>query len=319
MPDVYCVGLLVADIVAKPVVRVPGPDEVAPIPVDTIELHTGGDAMNTTLALRKIGVDVGFVGRVGDDDLGTYLADQLARAGVDPLCVTCDPDLPTSACLVLVRPDGEHGFLFSAGANARLTPADVDIDTVCAGRFLHVGGALYLDGLDGQPMADLFRQARARGVHTSFDVGSPRGDNVDLIVPVLPHTDLFMPSIAEARLVARRDDPAEIARFLLDAGARTVVVKLGSRGCYVCTDQGGEFVPAFSVDVVDTCGAGDCFCAGVLAGLVQGWPIQRCARFACATSAFCVQALGANAGVRSMADILAFIERHERSIAPRDG
>lgn len=311
MPDISCVGLLVADIVANRVVRVPGPADAAPVQVDTIALHTGGDAMNTTLALRKIGVDVGFVGRVGDDDLGRYLTAQLRDAGVDPLRVAIDPDLPTSACLVLVHPDGEHGFMFSPGANARLGPADMDMDVLCAARFLHVGGALYMEALDGEPMGDLLRRARARGVHTSLDAGSPRPEPIARFVKhVLPHADLFMPSIAEARLIAGRDDPDDIARFLLDAGAGRVVIKLGAKGCHVRTPDGAFSVPAFRVNAVDTTGAGDCFCAGFLAGLTRGWDLERCARFACATSAFCVQALGANAGVRSMAEIQAFVDRH---------
>jgi len=311
MPDVFCVGLLVADIVSKPVERVPDKDDPVPLVVDTIKLHTGGDAMNTTLALRKIGVDVGFVGRVGHDDLGTYLEGQLAGAGVDPLHVARDPARPTGACVVLVRSDGEHTFLYSPGANAGLGPDDIDLDTVCAARFLHVGGALFLPGLDGPPMGELFREARARGVHTSFDVGSPREDHIGLLRYVLPHTDLFMPSIAEARIIAHRDDPAEIARVLLDAGTGRVVIKLGSEGCYVCTPEWARFVPAFRVHAIDTTGAGDCFCAGFLAGLTRDLPLEQCARFACATSAFCVQALGANAGVPAMEHIQAFIDRND--------
>src|SRR5262249_34911179 len=102
---------------------------------------------------------------------------------------------------------------------------------------------------------------------------------------------------------------------LADGGARTVVLKMGENGCFVRSAHGEFTVPSFAVDAVDALGAGDCFAAGFLAGLVHGWDLQRTARFACAVGGMCVTALGATTGIAGLEETLAF----ERAAQPREG
>jgi sugar/nucleoside kinase (ribokinase family) len=100
-----------------------------------------------------------------------------------------------------------------------------------------------------------------------------------------------------------------MAAFLRDRGVGGVVIKLGERGCYVLpAGQPGFFVPAFSVRVVDTTGAGDSFVAGFLAGLLRGWAPERCARLACAAAALNIQKVGATAGMPTFAEAEAFLK-----------
>ena len=110
-------------------------------------------------------------------------------------------------------------------------------------------------------------------------------------------------------LAGGREDPAEIARFLIDQGVKVVGLKMGERGAYVRSADGQEIrVPAFRVEAVDALGAGDAFVAGFLAGLVHDWDLEQCARFANAVGACCVTALGATTGIKSLEETLQMLE-----------
>lgn len=100
------------------------------------------------------------------------------------------------------------------------------------------------------------------------------------------------------------------ALALAKIGLRAAVIgKIGARGCYIKNRDGETHaIPSYRVPVVDTTGAGDSFAAGFLAGIVQGWDLERCGRFANAVGAHCVMALGATAGIKPMRDIIAFMK-----------
>jgi sugar/nucleoside kinase (ribokinase family) len=216
----------------------------------------------------------------------------LTQRGVDAARVVRDPDTPTSASIVLVDAAGERTFLHMPGANATLSAADVG-EAAFAGRALHVGGALVLDALDGEPTAALLAEARSRGIQTSLDpVHDPRG-RWQLLLPALPNCDLVTPSLGEAAALTGEDDPARAARRLHELGAGIAAVTLGPDGCHVVGDGVDAHVPAPQVDAVDGTGAGDAFAAAFLAALLAGEPPLECAHRANAAGAEVVTVLGA--------------------------
>ena len=158
-----------------------------------------------------------------------------------------------------------------------------------------------LDALDGEPCAALLAEARRRGLLTSVDTVWDATGRWDRILPSLAHTDVFMASLAEATAITGEPDPAAAAAWLQRAGARHVVVKLGADGCYV---TGAGHVPPVAVTAVDSTGAGDAFAAGLLYGLLEGWPLERSARLANAAGALATTAVGASAGVGSLDETL---------------
>ncbi len=318
MPDVTCVGILVADVVGRPIEALPGRGKLAL--VDRMELHSGGCAANTGIGLAKLGVETAILGKVGDDGFGDFLVRRFETFGIDAGGVARDPETATAATMVLVHGDGERSFLHYLGANATFTLADVDFERVRRSKILHVAGALVMPKLDGEPTAELLRQAKAAGVTTAFDtVWDARGRWMELVAPCLPYVDYLLPNYEEGRMLAGgRDDPAEIAQFLLDAGAKVVGLKLGERGSYIRAQDGTAFtVPALPVQAIDALGAGDAYVAGFLAGVVQGWDLERSARFATAVGACCVTALGATTGIRSFAETAAFLESFPAGSAAR--
>jgi len=306
LPQVVCVGILVADVVAKPVDVWPDRGKLAL--VDRMELHTGGCASNTAVGLARIGLSSSVIGRLGQDGFGDFLTQRLQDEGVDVGGLVRDPEALTSATMVMVHGDGERSFLHYLGANAHLTDQDVNWDLVSQAEVLHVAGAFLMPSLDGEPTARLLREARTRGITTALDTGwDSMGNWMALLAPVLPYVDIFLPSIEEARMLTSEDEPEHIARDLVDRGVGLVGLKMGERGCYLRTRQEAIPLPAYQVQVVDATGAGDAFVAGFLTGVVNGWELERTGRFANAVGAMCTQALGTTAGIRSLAETERFI------------
>jgi sugar/nucleoside kinase (ribokinase family) len=199
-PDVVCVGILVADSIARPVDELPDAGTLGL--VDEVTLRAGGCAVNTGTVLSRLGLAVALAGKVGNDAFGEFLlrvADErgLARAGV-----LVDPEAATSATVVLVDSAGERTFLHVPGANGQLRADELD-PAFLSGRALHVAGALVMSSLDGEPTAALLAEARRRGITTSMDtVWDPSG-RWSLVRPALPHLDLR----AQPRRRTRGDGP----------------------------------------------------------------------------------------------------------------
>lgn len=299
MPEVLCLGNIVADLVARPLRTMPERGRLAL--VDRMELHPGGCAINTAIALARLGRSVGVAGKVGCDALGTFLVESLDRAGVDTRGVVRDPDHATSATMVLVDHAGERSFIHSLGANSCYRLADLDPTLLKGIRILHVAGALVLPALDGPPMAELLADARRMGITTSLDtVWDASGRWMELLAPCLPHVDLFLPSLPEAIALSGLHEPRAIADFFLDRGVGTVVLKMGDQGSYVKRGDTELRVPAFPVEVVDGTGAGDCFVAGFLTGQLLGWGLERTVTLANAVGARAVTSVGATSGVMGL-------------------
>ena len=305
---IVCLGILVADIVARPLNALPERGRL--VLVDEMGLHTGGCATNAASALTRLGLPVEAIGKIGSDLAGDFVINAMQERGIGTRGVRRDPQIGTSLTIVLVDPDGERRFVHYLGANAHLTLEDLDLRIIEGASILHIGGALILPGIDGEPTAELLRKARAAGVVTFLDiVWDDTGRWLDVLAPCLPWVDYFIPSLPEAQAMTGLEDPLEIAHNLLARGPSVVGLKLGAQGCLVIT-RAGEIIcaPAFQVNMIDATGAGDAFAAGFIAGVWQGWPLEKTARFANAVGALCVTGLGAGGGVRSLAETLQFME-----------
>ncbi len=304
---VVCIGILVADVVGRPVRMLPEAGRL--VLVEEMGLYTGGCAANTATALARLGIPVEIIGRVGHDPFGDFLVRELEHRGIGTAGITRDSDTGTSATMVMVDPDGERRFIHYIGANARLTLEQIAPERIQNAAIVHVAGALVLPGLDGLPTARLLQQAREAGAITFLDtVWDDTGRWMKLLKSCLPYVDYFVPSLAEARALTGRQAPEEVATALLEEGVGTVALKMGADGCLVQSrDRPALHVPAFEVQVVDATGAGDAFAAGFIAGVYLGWPLVDTARLANAVGALCVTGVGASGNVASLEETLAFM------------
>lgn len=299
MAHVACLGILVADVVGKPIDALPPKGTL--IAVDRMELHAGGCAANTGIGLARLGVATSVLGKLGEDGFGDFLAQTLMRNGIDARGVVRDPMAATSATMVAVDSCGERTFLHHAGANAAYAAADVVWPVIEEAEILHIGGPFLMPKFIGDDCAAVVRKAQAMGKTTTLDtVWDFTGRWMSVLAPCLPYLDYALPSLEEAKLITGREKPRDMAKVFLDAGVKTVGIKMGEEGAYILTAQGDELtIPAISVPATDTLGAGDAWAAGFLCGLTQSWDLERVTRFANAVGACCVQALGATTGVRS--------------------
>jgi len=306
---VVCLGILVADVVGRPIKEFPVPGRL--VIVDEMGLYTGGCAANTASDLVKMGVSVEVIGKVGQDSFGDFLIRELDQRGVGTRGVKRDTEVGSSATMVMVDPDGERRFIHYLGANARLRSADIDNALIESASLFHLGGALVLPGIDGKPSVNLLRQARQAGAITFLDtVWDTTGQWLETLGPYLPYTDYFLPSLPEAQAMTGCQEPLEVARALLEYGAAVVGLKMGGAGCLVVTRDGEAIrLPAFEVDAVDATGAGDAFVAGFMTGIWHDWSLENSARFANAVGALCVTGVGASGGVRSLEETLDFMDR----------
>lgn len=307
MIEVACVGILVADVVGKPVDRLPdrGKLQLA----DQMELHSGGCAANTGVSLSRLGVSTAILGMVGRDGFGDYLVGAMEKQGLDASGIVRSQRTNTSATMVMVHSDGERSFVHYLGANAEFSGQDIDFEKVASAKILHVGGSNLMPAFDGLPTAELLCCARKAGVVTSLDTAwDSTGRWLSVLEPCLEHLDYFVPSMEEARMITGLNTPEDSAQFLLDRGVGTVALKMGADGCYVRSQSASLRVPVIPVNVVDALGAGDAFAAGFLAGIVRGWDLERTSRFAVAVGALSVTALGATTGIRSMEETLRFMD-----------
>ncbi len=308
MRKIASVGILVADVVAKPVSRYP--ERGVCVHVERMELHVGGCASNTGLALAKLGLPVCVVGRVGQDAFGDFLLNELQRQGVDTRGVRRTPTAGTSSTMVMVHPDGERSFIHHMGANAEFCPDDIDWAMLADCAIFHLAGAYLMPRMDGMPAAQVLQEAKRRGMITCLDTTwDASGQWMRLLQPCLPYLDYITPNYGEASMLTGETDPEKIADRLLAEGVGTAVIKMDARGCFVKNRAMAFHLPACSVEVVDMLGAGDCFTAGWLAGISMGWELRRTARLANAVGALCVSALGATTGVQPLKETLQFMAR----------
>jgi sugar/nucleoside kinase (ribokinase family) len=301
--DVVCLGIVVADAIARPVDGLPDSGSLGL--VEEVSLHGGGCALNTASALVRLGLSAGVVGKVGDDAFGAFILTLHDGRGVDRRGVLTDPAVATSASVVLVDSAGERTFLHLPGASASLRAEELDRSHLFSGRCLHLGGALVLEALDGEPTAELLAEAKARGLVTSLDTVWDATGRWERVHPALPHVDLFAPSLAEGRAITGKEEPAAVASWLRERGVGAVVLKCGASGCYVSGNELEGAVEALPVAAVDGTGAGDAFVAGLLYGRLAGWGLERSACFANAVGALATTAVGAVEGVRGVEETLA--------------
>lgn len=308
--DIACIGQIALDMLVQPVDK--GIFDVDTTRIDEIKVLPGGDAMNESMVIAKLGKKVALFGKVGDDRFGEMVLRQAAGSGVDVGGVKVDGSTITSTSLVMINRNGDRNFVYCAGNNEALRLEDIDLAAVRRAKIVNVGSILGLASLDQGGTEAILKDARAHRAITCAD-SSHDTNRLGLagIKGVLRQLDYFIPSFAEASYLTGEEEPERIADVLLGCGVGTVVIKLGRKGCLIKNSGGSRIIPPYIVDAVDTTGAGDNFVAGFLTGLSSGWETERCGAFANAVGALSTLEVGANSAVKNMDQVLNFIKNKE--------
>jgi sugar/nucleoside kinase (ribokinase family) len=302
-PRVAAVGVYIVDVLGRPVSELPR-GQTAHL-LDEIRITVAGTGGGTAVDLARLGAHVVAAGAIGTDTIGDFLLAVLAQEGIESRLVR-KAGVQTSATILPIHPDGSRPAWHVRGANATISLEDIpplaDIDA------LHLGGITALGPLDGDNAAEVLKRAHANGALTTADcLGVKHPDALAFCRACLPHVDIFMPNEDEAMTITGAPDAAAAAVALRELGAACAIVKCGPNGCVVADADGTRALPGYAVDVVDTTGCGDAFCAGVIVATCDGWPIDRAAALGNATGALTARGLGSDAGARDLDEALSFM------------
>jgi ribokinase len=267
--------------------RVPGMPRPGVTEICPYQLGFGGKGANQAVQAARLGANVTFCGKVGDDPFGPAIVNQLKKEGIATEHVTTAPGMLTGTAVILVEPSGQNSIVTHAGPNVALTVEDV------RGGFRAIQAAdVFLATLEvhAEPLFAGFRVAREAGVRTILNPAPP----VDFPHELLELVDVCLPN--ESELVALTglpiEHPSRAAAALRRQGPKAVIVTLGERGVFLADDHGTEVIPGCPVQAVDTSGAGDSFAASLAVGLGEGKSLREAARWANQVAALSVTRAG---------------------------
>ncbi|RVV97081.1 sugar kinase [Mesobaculum littorinae] len=296
--DVSSVGFAVLDILGRPVTGIPEGGRADFI--DEIRMTVAGTAGATGMDCAILGLKTRMVTTVGTDELGDFLVSKMQGYGMDTAMVGRDGTVQTSATILPVRPNGERPALHVPGTAATFDIAPADYEAALDAGIVHIGGTGLLKSFDGAPTLAFIKAAKDAGRITTFDLIQATPETTALVEPLLPYIDYFIPSIEEAQEMSGLAEAADIAQWFQAKGVKNTILTMGGEGVYVLPAEGDAFtLPAHDIDVVDTTGCGDSFSAGIIVGLVKGWPLKDCARFASAVAARVAMGLGSDGKLTS--------------------
>ncbi len=277
------------------------------------QMLPGGKGANQACTAGRLGGCCRMVGCVGEDVFGEQLKSSLQSAGVDTGAVKTVREEATGVALINVESGGQNQIVVAAGANARLSPVDVE------SALIMVQEGYLLTQLES-PMETVeaaARLARARGMVTILDPAPAR----PLSTSLLQNIDLLTPNETEALLLLGQrasavnlEEAREIASQLLKRGPRQIIVKLGEKGAWLADWQGGRHFPAPKVTAVDTTAAGDTFNGALAVGLAEGRSLDQAIPFANCAAAISVTRLGAQASIPSRHEVAALLTQHAQFI-----
>ncbi len=275
--------------------RMPKPGET--VHGDRFVTGAGGKGSNQAVAAARLGADVTFIGRVGNDVFANLAYEIWDAEGVNRDFVSQDDDHATGVAPILVDSSGENMIVVVLGANSRMRAADIDAarERIAAADVLIAQLEINLD-----MVAYALRTAKELGVTTILNPAPA----ATVAAETIQLADYLTPNETELEALSGMDASVEAAaRGILTRADQTAVVTLGAQGAQIVTGEASIAVPTYAVDVVDTTGAGDAFNAGLAVALAESNALLDAVRFANATAALCVTKPGTARSTPYRADV----------------
>ncbi len=233
---------------------------------------SGGSAANTMSGLAQLGVESGFLSKIGNDEMGEFFKKQMTDTHVKPLLLTSDT--PSGRVSAMVTPDGERTFATCLGASIELCPDDIQPELFDGWDILYVEGYLVANP---NMLRKAISTAKAQGMTIAIDLASYNvvEESRDFLLELVNnYVDIVFANEQEAKALTGLNP--EAALHYIAERCDIAVVKIGAKGAYIQRGTETVTIPPLKADVVDTTGAGDMWAAGFLAGFVKGEPLQKC-------------------------------------------
>ena len=299
MPDILVVGSLNADLVVR-APRFPQPGET--ISGEDLQVIPGGKGANQAVAAARLGARVSMLGRVGTDNFGDFLLDNLKSNSVDSRLIQRD-DASTGTAIIVVDANGQNSIVLSAGANGKVK--DVDVNTAS---FLDHKLLLLQLEIPIQTVLPAAKRAHESGLRVILNPAPAK----ELPNELISLSDYLIPNETELSLltdipISDMISTEHAARALLEIGAKNVIVTLGSKGALIVTGSPAMHIETYEVNVVDTTAAGDAFIGGFATALLGDKSLEEAVRYGCACGALATTKFGAQPSLPTKEEVERFM------------
>jgi fructokinase len=320
MPRAICIGELLIDFVSTAT-------DVSLADCPGFAKAPGGAPANVAVGLAKLGVESGFIGKVGDDPFGVFLRRTLEENQVDTTHLISGAGCRTTLAFVATRSDGAKDIVFyrNPGADMLLSPDEIDRAYIQSASLFHYGSVSLSHPPSRDAALKAIRCAKDAGALMSYDPNlrlmlwdSPK-EAKKWIWEVMPYASIVKIADEEWEFIMDAPDLDVGSRRLLGLGVEMVVVTRGARGCYYNNGAYRGEVPGFKVNVVDPLGAGDAFVAAMLSKIIggsnpkslDGEQLREIMTRANAAGALATQKVGVIPALPTAAEIEAFLARRQ--------
>lgn len=260
-------------------------------------MNHGGKGANQAVAAARLGGPTMFIGKVGNDMFGRQTIEMLRNSDIDVTHLGVSQKHPSGIALINVDDSGENSISVASGANADLTPADIDMAEDAISK-----AALIIMQLE-IPVATVTHAARMAKRHGVTVILNPAPAPASpLPAELMENVDIIIPNKTEAEIISGiRITDAESELKAINAihamGVGTVIFTLGSAGALLCVDGECEKIPSFKVKAVDTTAAGDTFCGALCVALSEGRKLRDAVVFANKAASISVTRMGAQQSI----------------------
>lgn len=269
----------------------------------------GGKGANQAAAAARLGASVAIVGRVGHDDLGQAIVDNLRSQGVDASRVRRDAQRPSGIAMIVVNDAGENTIVVASGANGAVSVTDLESarGLLSEAHYLVMQFEIPLDTV--RSAIDMAAELGLRVVlNPAPAYAVPAGFMNGVFALVVNETEA---ETLAGQPVTDIASAARAAHVLQRQGPQVVIVTLGAAGAYFLGPDGKQYVPAHRVQVVDTTAAGDTFVGGFVAALLMDLPLGDAVRYATCAGTLATMRLGAQTSIPRADEVQTLFERGE--------
>jgi len=283
--------------------------------VRAMHQHAGGSAANTALALAKLGGQPHLLTHTGEDIWAQQLIPLLKQEGVRTHRIVRERGEATGLTFLVVSSDAERTMFTYRGANPHLHPDEILPELFTDIDFLHVSSYACLQSPQSEAVHKAIQLANHHKVPVSLDVGVEPAERArGFLLELLSGVNLLILSDSEAIQLTQKTNIPEALDVLVQSGVQLIALKLGEKGCRLMSQTQDIYIPSFEIVAIDTTGAGDSFCAGMIHGLTQSWSLDMAGQFANAMGALAASRWGAGEKLPSLKEIREFLSAHKKSL-----
>ena len=252
-------------------------------------MATGGSTSNTIHGIARLGATAGYIGKVGNDELGRLFRQECERFGVIPHLIESDED--TGVAITFISPNAERTFATYLGAAATMQPSEVDEKIFDSYDLIHIEGYLIFNH---DLILDVCRKAKAHGLQISMDMASYNliESNLEFVKMLLrDYVNIIFANEEEAKAYTGVEQVE--ALHALSEECSIAIVKIGKEGSFI--KMNGEVTAIEPVDAqrIDTTGAGDIYASGFLYGYINGYSALKAGNLASYLSSRMIEYVGA--------------------------